>query len=280
MLKTRVVTAFLLLAVIVPALIWLPPRGWAVFVLMFVGAAAWEWGRLAGLPGHGPLALAMVVSMSGLSMLAWASPPILALTVTLLSMATLLWLAVVPYWLRARAMAPSGLRLATAGWFMLLACWYSVWIARESGAVYLFLLIGVVWVADIAAYFCGKAFGRHKLAPSISPGKTWEGVAGAVGAVQILAVICVLAQVRAPNYFGEVFGALGWAGVVLVAFLLTGVSVIGDLFESLLKRRADVKDSSNLLPGHGGVLDRIDAILPTLPVAVCISTLLALRGAP
>ncbi len=278
MLRTRVVTALALLLVVVPALIYLPPRGWAVFVLFFVAAAGWEWGRLARLPGMGPLLLAGLIAGSAILVLLAAPPP--AVMLSMLVLASLAWLLLVPYWLARRDAVPSGWPLALLGWLMLLACWYAVWRVRESGAAYLFLLMGVVWIADIAAYFAGRAFGRHKLAPNISPGKTWEGVVGAILAVQCLAALCVAGAAWLPNYFGAILRAGGWPGVVLAGLLLTGVSVIGDLFESLLKRRAEVKDSSNLLPGHGGVLDRIDALLPTLPVALTVSALIAQRSWP
>ena len=278
MLRTRVVTALALLLVVVPALIYLPPRGWAVFVLLFVAAAGWEWGRLARLPGMGPLLLAGLIAGSAILVLLAAPPP--AVMLSMLVLASLAWLLLVPFWLARRDAVPSGWPLALLGWLMLLACWYAVWRVRESGAAYLFLLMGVVWVADIAAYFAGRAFGRHKLAPNISPGKTWEGVVGAILAVQCLAALCVAGAAWLPNYFGELLRAGGWPGVILAGLLLTGVSVIGDLFESLLKRRAEVKDSSNLLPGHGGVLDRIDALLPTLPVALTVSALIAQRSWP
>jgi phosphatidate cytidylyltransferase len=124
--------------------------------------------------------------------------------------------------------------------------------------------MALVWVADISAYFAGRAFGKHKLAPAISPGKTWEGVAGAVVGVLIYGGIVLM--------FSPLQGkvSLPVPLLVLLLILLTAVSVMGDLFESLLKRQAGIKDSSNLLPGHGGVLDRIDALTSTLPLAALI----------
>lgn len=270
MLKTRVVTALVLLAVIIPALVYLPPRGWALFVLVMMVGAAWEWARLCGFTGGGIWVLPVLVA--GAAGAALLVPPEQDIGTTWLIGAALLWLVVVPAWLRWRERVPAGVRLAVMGWLVLLACWYAVWRAREAGAVYLFLLMATVWIADIAAYFAGKAFGRHKLAPAISPGKTWEGVAGAVVGVQIFAVVCILNQEAMPNYFGGLAQSAGWAGALLAALVLTGVSVVGDLFESLLKRRAGIKDSSNLLPGHGGVLDRIDALIPVLPFAALVGS--------
>jgi len=132
----------------------------------------------------------------------------------------------------------------------------------------------VVWMADIAAYFWGRAFGRNKLAPTISPGKSWEGAYGGVAGVQLLAVGWIAAEDHLDLGSASVFRLLqqahGWGGLLLAALLLAALSVVGDLFESLVKRAAGAKDSSNLLPGHGGVLDRVDALLPVLPAAMAL----------
>ena len=136
------------------------------------------------------------------------------------------------------------------------------------GPAALLMLLAFIWIADSAAYFAGRAFGKHKLAPAISPGKTWEGVAGAVAGTMIYAMICAEAS---PSLGAAVQGA-SWPAFLGVALLLCAVSVVGDLFESLIKRQAKVKDSGTLLPGHGGVLDRIDSITSTLPVALLIGT--------
>ena len=276
MLKTRIITAVVLLAVLLPALFWLPPRGWAAFMLLVMGAAAWEWGRLCGLGGRGAVLLGVLTGASAALLLLYARAN--AAGEVLVYLAAALWLLAVPAWLHWRERVPAGLALAGLGWLMLLACWYAVWKIREAGALYLLLLMATVWVADIAAYFAGKAFGRHKLAPAISPGKTWEGVAGAVVGVQLFALLMQFIEPCAPNYFGALAARVGVAGALLAALLLTGVSVVGDLFESLLKRHAGVKDSSQLLPGHGGLLDRIDALISTLPVALALVALLAFNA--
>ena len=135
-----------------------------------------------------------------------------------------------------------------------------------------------MWVADIGAYAAGRTFGRHKLAPTISPGKTWEGVAGGMAAVLALAALWVhLIDSRWPvdsaSLYTRLVERFGWFGLVPLALLLAAFSVVGDLFESLVKRAAGAKDSSRLLPGHGGVLDRIDALLPVLPIAMAMATL-------
>jgi len=136
----------------------------------------------------------------------------------------------------------------------------------------------LVWVADIGAYAAGRAFGTRKLAPSISPGKSWEGVAGGMASVLVLAVLWVVLidrrwPVDSASLYTQLVERFAWPGLLLLAVVLAGFSVVGDLFESLVKRAAGVKDSSRLLPGHGGVLDRIDALLPVLPVAMALATL-------
>jgi phosphatidate cytidylyltransferase len=147
---------------------------------------------------------------------------------------------------------------------------------RLLGAAMLVSAMAIVWVADIGAYFAGRAFGRHKLAPHISPGKTWEGVAGGVAAVLALSMAIVL---LAPQASESVFSSrlvtrLGWPVAAAILMALACLSVAGDLFESLLKRHAGVKDSGASLPGHGGVLDRIDALIPTMPGCLLLMELL------
>lgn len=282
MLKTRVLTAVILLAVLVPALFLLPPRGWAGLMILVVAAAAWEWGRLCGFKGAAPVAMAVLIAASAgvfLLLTPLDAPPdanVAADTAgeVLLYAATVLWIVAVPAWLRWRERVPAGAALALLGWLLLLACWYAAWKFREAGSLYLLLAMAMVWIADIAAYAAGRTWGKHKLAPAISPGKTWEGVAGAVVGVQIYALALLALQTVAPNYFGELSARLGVAGTLVAAALLTAVSIVGDLFESLLKRRVGLKDSSGLLPGHGGVLDRIDALVSTLPVAFALVALL------
>lgn len=142
----------------------------------------------------------------------------------------------------------------------------------KQSAIFLLSVMALVWIADIGAYFSGKAFGKRKLAPTISPGKSWEGAIG--GGIAVLAISSLVILFGGPwlldTFVVQLHSHLGWAGTLGVLLVLTAASVVGDLFESQLKRRAGVKDSSNLLPGHGGVLDRIDALIPTLPLAALI----------
>jgi phosphatidate cytidylyltransferase len=150
--------------------------------------------------------------------------------------------------------------------------------ARSIGVNFLLSALCLVWTADIGAYAAGRAFGRRKLAPTISPGKSWEGVAGGMACALVLAALWVLVidrrwPVDSASLYTQLVKRVGWPGMVPLAALLAGFSVVGDLFESLVKRAAGAKDSSRLLPGHGGVLDRIDALLPVLPIAMALATL-------
>jgi phosphatidate cytidylyltransferase len=140
----------------------------------------------------------------------------------------------------------------------------------DAGALYLLSVLAIVWLADIAAYFCGRRWGRRKLAPAISPGKTWAGVGGALTAVLVLAPLLAAAAAGVPAFSTLLLHELALpAGLALLAALVA-LSVVGDLFESLLKRQVGAKDSSHLLPGHGGVLDRIDAAIAVLPAAALL----------
>jgi phosphatidate cytidylyltransferase len=171
---------------------------------------------------------------------------------------------------------PKGLRWAL-GPLLLWLAWLALAQARTIGVNFLLSAMGVVWVADISAYFCGRAFGQRKLAISISPGKSWEGVYGGVAGVLLLSVLWIWIESQfnldSASVFKLLQQRLGWGGLLLVALLLTALSVVGDLFESLVKRAAGAKDSSRLLPGHGGVLDRVDALLPVLPAALALISL-------
>jgi phosphatidate cytidylyltransferase len=152
------------------------------------------------------------------------------------------------------------------------ACFAAIVALYHHSPLYLLSVMVLVWIADIGAYFSGKAFGKRKLAPSISPGKSWEGAIGGASAVLLISALTVLfgGAALADTFAVAVQARFGWAALAAVLVVLAAASVVGDLFESQLKRRAGVKDSSRLLPGHGGVLDRIDALVPVLPLAALI----------
>lgn len=279
MLKQRVITAVIMLIILGAAM--LAPVRWpllAIFVLMST-LACWEWERL---------------SLSQ-DQQRWAWP------LALLNGALMLWLSV--YWYETgpqgqaadlvyRALVPlmaalwivgatglvlqgqatqraQGVLLSVMGVLAPLAAWASLYLfLHEQGIVYVLSLLVLIWVADIAAYFAGRAFGKAKLAPRVSPGKTW---AGAVGGM-VAAAIWMLASANwSGSFAADIVQRWGWVATAALGVALAALSIVGDLFESLLKRRAAVKDSSQLLPGHGGVYDRIDALLPVAPVALLLS---------
>ena len=195
-------------------------------------------------------------------------------------LATVLWVVGGAVALRAGPQAWPALPLAARlllGLVLLWACWLAIVQARAIGINFILSVLCLVWMADVAAYFGGRAFGRRKLAPSISPGKSWEGVwSGQVG-VLVLALVWVAIERGAgfdsPSLFGLLFGRIGLFPGALALLGLAAMSVVGDLIESLVKRAVGAKDSSALLPGHGGVLDRVDALLPVFPIALACVTL-------
>jgi phosphatidate cytidylyltransferase len=181
------------------------------------------------------------------------------------------WIVVAPLWLRGHWRLPNALVAALLGWLILLATWVAIVQLQARSPWLVLAAMASVWIADSAAFFTGRAFGRHKLAPSISPGKSWEGVAGALATVALYAAALA---VWSPGFgYSGPRTPAALATVVVLAVALAAVSVVGDLFESLLKRQRGVKDSGRLLPGHGGVLDRIDALTSAMPVAAVLATL-------
>ena len=167
--------------------------------------------------------------------------------------------------------ALNGVLRFVVGWVLIGAAWAALIASRERGLAYLATVCALVWLADIAAYFVGRAIGKRKLAPTISPGKSWEGAIGGLVAVILLAVIVVAVSAHPHgNLFWILRTNFGWFGLLLACTALVALAIVGDLVESLVKRAAGAKDSSGLLPGHGGVLDRIDALLPVFPAALAL----------
>lgn len=277
MLAQRVITALVLLALLLPALF--APVAWpfAVLTLALIGAAGWEWGRLNG-AGRAAIGLGGALALAGAAALAagWdrAAPP-------------LVW------WLAMLVWVPGGawmLRAGPAGWpalaaplrwalglLLLWTAWLALAHARVIGINFILSVFCLVWMADIAAYFGGRAFGRRKLAPAISPGKSWEGVWSGMAGVLVLGLAWHWLDGRAafdsPSLYTHLIERLGLLPTLLALVFLAAMSVVGDLFESLVKRSVGAKDSSQLLPGHGGVLDRVDALLPVFPIALALVSL-------
>lgn len=272
MLKQRVITAVILLALLLPALFYSSPTPFNAMTLLLIAAAGWEWARLNGCTHKA--ALVWGVLLGGVLATLWFTVGLNAFGPALWWLAGGFWLVLTP-WLLHKGIAgwplvPRAVRLLV-GWVLIGLAWWAMAQAREQGVGMLLSILLLVWVADIAAYFGGKALGKRKLAINISPGKSWEGaLSGALG-VLLLAVLwnAWWPDPTSPTLFTHVF-AWGWPLAVLAVVVLTVMSVTGDLVESLVKRSAGFKDSSQLLPGHGGVLDRVDALLPVLPVAMML----------
>jgi phosphatidate cytidylyltransferase len=270
MLRTRVITAVAILPVLLGMLFFAPPAAWALFVLVIALAGCWEWSRMSVLSSRAQsVYLLLSGALGGALWLLYARyGPVAFMRVAMigLSLAAVFWIVAAPIWL-AKKLRPSPLVCAAAGWLVLWPTWLAFVVLRDASPWILLALAALVWVADIAAYFAGKRFGKHKLAPVVSPGKTWEGVAGAMAGVVVYGLIlCWVAHAYAVPITPIFQPALGLPAIVAMV-ALTALSVVGDLLESWMKRGAGLKDSSRLLPGHGGILDRIDALTSTLPVA-------------
>ncbi|MGA0612566.1 phosphatidate cytidylyltransferase [Caldimonas sp. KR1-144] len=281
MLRQRILTAVLLLALLLPAVFASSPQPFALLALVAIGAAGWEWARLNGWPGARAVALGVVVALGAVLIWWVARGP--AADVTWLWWLAVLWWVAGGSLVLARGVArwpdwPVAMR-CLLGIVLLWAAGLALATARARGVNFLLSVFALVWVADVAAYFGGRAFGRRKLAPAISPGKSWEGVWSGLVAVIVLALAWVAfdrayaATIDGASLFSELRARGGLVVLVLAVVFLAALSVVGDLFESLVKRSAGAKDSSGLLPGHGGVLDRIDALLPVFPVALALISL-------
>ncbi|MEJ8673785.1 phosphatidate cytidylyltransferase [Chromobacterium amazonense] len=265
MLKTRILTALVLLPLMLAALFLFPAAAWGGFSWLIVILALWEFSRMVKM--RLPEQAAYLALSSLLALIAWFGHWHTHAAVHGLALA--FWLVLVPAWLVKRWSIPSGAAAWLLGWALMLPAWFAFMEWRPEptrhDALALLAVMGLVWVADVAAYFSGKAFGRRKLAPAISPGKSWEGVYGAVA--------CVALYVALVDHFGWLDIHLPLWGLLLLALPLTAVSVCGDLLESWFKRSAGIKDSSALLPGHGGVYDRIDSLIAVLAVSNALRAL-------
>ncbi|HET9405213.1 MAG TPA: phosphatidate cytidylyltransferase [Burkholderiales bacterium] len=267
MFTARLATAIALLVICISALLLLPNPWWTALLLPALLAASWEWGGLMGL-SHAARSLFvgfMVASLIMVWLLAAHFEPVAGrLTVPevlIYGASCLFWCFIALVWLRRRWPLHSMLVLGAVGWIVLIPSWLVLARFQDSPGRLLAVLT-IIWLADTAAYLSGKAWGKHKMAPAVSPGKTWEGAAGAAAAVAVYYLILsrVVPEWGWWNGFG---GAALFAGVAVM-------SVVGDLFESAIKRQAGVKDSGTLLPGHGGVLDRMDSMTAALPVAALL----------
>jgi phosphatidate cytidylyltransferase len=263
MLRLRLLTAAVLVPAALAGLFLLPNHAWALASGAFVLIGAWEWARLSGVAGVGRLMYALGLGVAG-AVVALAGTDGVTLVHADVAKAAFVaaavfWVLVALPWLVAGWHCRWVILLLGVGILVLLPAWVGG-VVLQRQPVQLLLLMATIWIADSGAYFAGRRFGRHKLAPRVSPGKSWEGVAGGALAV---AAWHLVAHRMAP---GLLPGGPGWPGLALLEALLA-VSIVGDLFESWMKREAGFKDSGNILPGHGGVLDRIDSLTAALPVA-------------
>lgn len=286
MLLQRVITALVLLAILLPALFASSATPFIALTLAFIAAAAWEWARLNGIAGAGALLTGVLCAV--VCALLWWSGAVERPLPLLWSVAGALWV-LGGAWLLKRGVGGWSALPRRPRWLigvvMLCLAWLAIAQARRVGINFLLSVLVLVWAADIFAYFAGRALGGRltggrKLAPAISPGKSWEGVWGGMLGVLAVAAVWIWAdRTGAPDsasLYTQLYAA-GLLPLVLGVLFLAAMSVVGDLIESLVKRSAGMKDSSQLLPGHGGVLDRIDALLPTLPLALMLVS--QLRGA-
>lgn len=278
MLKTRVITALILAPIAVGCIFFLPPLGFALFTGIIISIGAWEWANMAGLTQPVGRVLYGLATALILYLLLHTA----AVTVLLLAV---IWWVVALFLVRVYPGASSVWKPVPArmvmGALVLIPAWVGLNHLRsgafhladlDNNLLLLLYVFCVVWIADIGAYFAGRAFGKAKLAPRVSPGKSWAGVWGGLAAVSALSVLVSL-----------LIGCNGTEALLLwLVSLVTGaVSVLGDLLESMLKRFRGIKDSSQLLPGHGGIMDRIDSLTAAIPVfALCITLLGWLQVSP
>ncbi len=271
MLKQRVITALVLVALLMLAITAGRPFGFPIFGLVMVGIVMGEWLMLLRLSKQTSIVVAGVMmfvlwvidatSMArGVAIVTWVA-------------ATIAWLGLTgTLFATGRFPASDRWRFGYACLALLLpgACWFALVAAYREGLVFLVSIFAIVWTADIAAYFAGRAFGKRKLAPAISPGKTWAGAIGGALATLLLALVAIEVPQLSDSFFAVLDRRWSLVVVFAVTLILVVLSVVGDLFESQLKRQRGVKDSSRLLPGHGGVFDRVDALLPIVPVALLL----------
>jgi phosphatidate cytidylyltransferase len=252
MLAQRVVTALVLAALVIAAIFWFPSRITAGVITLVVLAGAWEWSAFPGFK-HYLARLAYVAAIAACIAFVW-SGGIDSQRANQLLPAALVWWILASIWVVSMPGYMNRASAALAGVLVLVPAWLALVRLHQSAPYWLLFLLLVVVAADVGAYFVGRAFGKHKLAPRVSPGKTWEGVGGGMAAAALMAVL------------GTVFFSVPIVAFICMCVVVVVASIVGDLTESLFKRHAGLKDSGTLLPGHGGVLDRIDSVTAAAPI--------------
>ena len=259
MLKTRIITAIVLMIGFLGILFFASAKVWALLTLAATLVGIWEWASLIKLNQNQIKAYFVFALILGLGFVFAPdidlSQPMEIITLSVLVLAVGFWLLIAPVLLLNRTNLNHPGIMSLLGLVLLFSTWFGLMGIHRVSPWLLLAVLATVWIADTAAYFFGKRFGRIKLAPSISPGKTWEGVAGALFTVTLYgAGLCIIFDINV------------W--LIIGLWLIVVLSIMGDLFESLLKRQAGIKDSGQLLPGHGGVLDRIDGLIPSLALTL------------
>ncbi|MDH5479562.1 MAG: phosphatidate cytidylyltransferase [Nitrosomonas sp.] len=263
MLKTRILTAAIILPLFLAALFLIQDIFWAALLLMLTLIGSREWSNLAKFSVKNTTLYMVLTTLIGGEMLFQLSEavkidPYTQIFQWVYTLSVIFWVVAVPFFLKQSYTIKNPVVLMLIGWLVLLPTCFALYQLRSISPLLLLGFMATIWVSDTAAYFSGRALGKRKLAVNISPGKTWEGVAGALVAVLIYALIWDYMIVEESLM----------TALVPLLLLMVVLGIIGDLFESLLKRQAGMKDSGNILPGHGGILDRIDALTSTLPLAI------------
>lgn len=262
--KQRVITALVLAPLAILAVLWLPTIVFAVLIGLLVLVGAWEWSRLAGIKPRGTRSLLLIPHLAILASLWWLGPQALLITAWIGAA----WWLLALLWLWQRQFAASDTSTYRAlklfvGVLIFVPAWAALVLLHadpEHGPAWALFGVMLAWAADTFAYFTGRQFGGAKLAPTISPGKTWAGFWGGM-------VGTLLVAVTGAALFG--LGVVSALQLIALAIVVCLASVLGDLFESLIKRHSGAKDSGRIVPGHGGALDRLDSLVAALPVFVC-----------
>lgn len=263
MLKHRIMTALILIPIFLALLFLLPPIPFCLLTVLVMLLGAWEWSYFMGIKNKASFIypVVMIILMIGALML-----PL----IYLLYFSVIWWIIALILVVRYPKEKPWGKSVgmrAVMGICVLIPCWLAINYIRNSahGKFILLFLFILIWGADTGAYFAGRAWGKHKLAPSVSPGKTWEGLIGALVVTAIIALCGIYTQ-QVPYFI--------WPVAIALSMVTVLFSILGDLFESMLKRNAGLKDSGNILPGHGGILDRIDSLTAAAPIFAVGASLL------
>ena len=260
MLKTRIITAIVLIAAFIPALFMLSTVYWAILMLLITLLALREWAQMLDFNSSQIVIYVFISLAIGVNVILRLQQNNLHQffyqSLTIFAFAACFWLLIVPIWFAKQFKLRGLIAKALLGWILMLPLLLAIICAKIVDPKLVLMLLATIWIADSAAYFAGKNFGKHKLAPSISPGKTLEGAAGALIGVTLFGAILYIS-----------FG-IHTLAIFPGLWLVTILGVVGDLFESMIKRQMNLKDSGSLLPGHGGILDRIDGVIPSFPIAI------------